>query len=197
MALGGTIQPESETERIASVRRSLDRFPWLFLLTGPLVNLLIFSFIYLLKLARESPPDRFFPSLLEQILSVVRDFDVFTLPVLIIVAFASSSAFMYAFYKFNRSMDKRKEAGFPELLGYCRATWCSYFGAILSTALVALFVAVEGILFDDWEVLFLIITPFPYWVHAAGPFLGYLLGDTLFIPPKPKEPGGRSEWTGM
>lgn len=197
MGFGGWNEPDSEKDRIASVRRRLDRFPWMFLLTGPLLNLLIFSSLHLLKLARESPPDRFFPALLEAIISVARRSDASGLLVLFVISLILSFSFFYAFYKFDRSMQKRKDVEFPELLGFYRATWCSYVGAILVTGFIALWFGSEEILGGEGGLWLMFITPFPYLIYMGGPFVGYIIGDAIFIPPKPKEPGERSEWTGM
>jgi hypothetical protein len=191
---GGMFNPDRERDRIASVKRKLDRFTWLFLLTGLVLTILIWYPCFLLFLVRESPSERVQSIVLGSIKSIPPDTS-FTF--LFVMALINSSPFLYALYKYMGSREKRSEAGFPELLGFYRATWCSYIGAFLAAGAVALLIGVEWILNGDGDVVVLFVTPFPYVAYWLGPVVGYIVGDAIFIPPKPKEPDTSGEGNGM
>jgi hypothetical protein len=191
---GGMFGPYPERDRIASVKRKLNRFTWLFLLTGPVLTILILYSCFLLLLVRESPSERVQSIVLGSIKSIPLGFSFRNLFIQVLI---NSSPFLYALYKYLRSRGKRSEAGYPELLGFYRATWCSYIGAFLVAGAVALLIGVEGILNGDGDVIILFYTPIPYFAYYLGPLVGYIVGDAIFIPPQSKEPGTSNEWNGM
>lgn len=191
---GAMFGPDPERDRVASVKRKLNRFTWLFLLTGPVLTILIWYSCYLSFLVRESPSERVQSIMLGSLSSIPPDTS-FT--GIFVMALINSSPFLYALYKYLRSRGKRSEAGFPELLGFYRATWCSYIGALLASGAVALLIGIEWILQGDGTVGMLYITPFPYVTYWLGPEFGYFIGNAIFIPPKTKEPGTSGEGKGM
>jgi hypothetical protein len=174
---GGMFGPDRERDRIAPVNREPDKFTWLFLLTGPVLTILIWYSCFLLFLVRESPSERVQSIVLGSIKSIPPDTS-FT--ILFVMALINSSPFLYVLYKYLRSRGKRTGAEFPELLGFYRATWCSYIGTFLAAGAVALLIGVD---------LYV-----AYWL---GPVVGYIVGDAIFIPPKPKEPDTSGEGNGM
>lgn len=191
---GGMFGPDPERDRIASVKRKLNRFTWLFLLTGPVLTILIWYSCFLLFLVRESPSERVQSIVLGSIKSIPPGFSFRILSIQVLINF---SPFLYALYKYLRSRGKRSEAVFPELLGFYRATWCSYIGAFLVAGAVALLVGIEGILNGDGDVAMLFFIPITYCAYYLGPVLGYVVGESIFMPPKLKEPGTSNEENGI